>query len=93
MKTTLMKYALRGLLLPLLTDCHTGQELATPDGAAGGVTVRFEAAASTAAPLGTTRATADDMQLGTVVGFRFEQGRLREIAASEATFTGRNRKF
>jgi len=73
MKTTLMKYALRGLLLPLLTGCHTGQELATPDGAAGGVTVRFEAAASTAAPLGTTRATADDMQLGTVVGFRFEQ--------------------
>ena len=44
MKTTLMKYALRGLLLPLLTGCHTGQELATPDGAAGGVTVRFEAA-------------------------------------------------
>lgn len=93
MKTTLMKYALRGLLLPLLTGCHTGQELATPDGAAGGVTVRFEAAASTAAPLGTARVTADDMQLGTVVGFRFEQGRLREIAASEATFTGSSRTF
>lgn len=93
MKTTLMKYALRGLLLPLLTGCHTGQELATPDGAAGGVTVRFEAAASTSTPLGTARVTADDMQLGTVVGFRFEQGRLREIAASEATFTGSSRTF
>ena len=81
MKTNLLKYALLALPLSLLaTGCATEEEPDASLPSRSSIEVRFELPAADIDLSKTRAGRSSDDAVGTVTGYRFEEGLLREIA-------------
>lgn len=81
MKTNLLKYALLALPLSLFaTGCSTGEEPGASLSSRNSIEVRFELPMADIALRKMQAGRSSDDAIGTVKGYRFEDGLLREIA-------------
>lgn len=94
MKTNLLKHMLLTLPLSLLaTGCSTGEEPDASLPSRSSIEVRFELPAADIDLRKTPAGRSSDDAVGTVTGYRFEEGQLREIATGAESSADGDRIF